>query len=285
MKLQFSGASARYEIDAAHPIDISIPLNFNGGQPNHFGAEPAAAQPLEMGGFIGDTRRGGSCNVEIYRLIPHCNGTHTECAGHITGERLSVNEVLRECLFPATLATVQPLKAAQTSDTYQPAKQPGDELITRDALETALQNASGEFLEGLILRTLPNDASKKSRRYTEAPPPFFSLEAMRFLSGLPLKHLLVDIPSLDRMFDEGQMNAHRIFWNIPPGSRALSADSRPDRTVTEMIYVPEAVTDGRYLASIHIPPFIADAAPGRILLFPIRVLENSSPSSGRPLPY
>ncbi len=270
MKLQFSIASARYEIDAAHPIDISIPLNFNGEQPNHFGAEPAVAQALEMGGFIGDTRRGGSCNVEIYRFIPHCNGTHTECAGHITGERISVGEVLRDCFIPATLVTVQPLEAAQTSDTYQPAKQVGDKLITRDILETALQNSSGEFLEGLVIRTLPNDASKKSRRYAETPPPFFSLEAMRFLAGLPLKHLLVDIPSLDRMFDEGQMNVHRIFWNIPPASRALTVESRPDRTVTEMIYVPDAVTDGQYVASIHIPPFVADAAPSKISLFPLR---------------
>lgn len=269
MKLHFSTASASYEIDAAHPIDISIPLDFQGQQPNHFGAEPAVAQPLEMGGFIGDTRRGGSCNVEIYRFIPHCNGTHTECAGHLTAERLSVREALRECFFPATLATVQPVKATQTSDTYQPTKQPGDELITRNALESALQNASGEFLEGLILRTLPNDVSKKFRRYPEAPPPFFSLEAMHFLAGLPLKHLLVDIPSLDRMFDEGQMNIHRIFWNIPPGRRSLTAQSRRDRTVTEMVYVPDTVTDGRYLASIHIPPFIADAAPSKILLFPV----------------
>lgn len=270
MLLQLTIASKTYKIDAFQPIEVSIPLDFHGAQPNHFGAEPAAAQALEMGGFTGDTRRGGSCNVEIHRLVPHCNGTHTECAGHVTDERISIASVLRDTFFPATLITVQPVEAAQTSDAYQPAKQAGDGLITREALETALQQASGEFLEGLVIRTLPNDEAKKSRRYTEAPPPFFSLEAMRCLAGLPLRHLLVDVPSVDRMFDEGQMNAHRIFWNIPPGSRALAAESRPDRTITEMIYLPDAIPDGRYIASIHIPPFIADAAPSRVFLFPLQ---------------
>jgi len=39
------------------PIDISIPLNFNGPQPNAFGVEPASSKACEYGDLVGDTRR------------------------------------------------------------------------------------------------------------------------------------------------------------------------------------------------------------------------------------
>jgi hypothetical protein len=39
------------------------------------------------------------------------------------------------------------------------------------------------------------------------------------------------------------------------------------KTITEMIFVPDEVHDGIYLANIQIPQFMADAAPSRILLF------------------
>src|SRR5215211_502321 len=78
------------------PIDISIPLMFGGLQPNAYGAPPATSEVVCSGDLIGDTRRGGSCNFERYILIPHCNGTHTECVGHITHERISVRDCLRD---------------------------------------------------------------------------------------------------------------------------------------------------------------------------------------------
>ena len=45
---------------------------------------------ISDGQFIGDTRMGGPCNFETYSITPHCNGTHTECVGHITNERVSI---------------------------------------------------------------------------------------------------------------------------------------------------------------------------------------------------
>src|SRR6185369_11692846 len=94
-------ALAGREVDLSSPIDISIPLNFNGPQPNAYGAEPAWSQACESGDLVGDTRRGGSCNFEQYTLTPHCNGTHTECVGHITLERISVADCLRDVFLPA----------------------------------------------------------------------------------------------------------------------------------------------------------------------------------------
>src|SRR4026208_1919587 len=91
------------EIDLASPIDISIPLNFNGPQPNAFGVEPATSTACEYGPLVGDNRRGASCNFERVTFIPHCNGTHTECGGHITNERISILDCLKETLIPAML--------------------------------------------------------------------------------------------------------------------------------------------------------------------------------------
>ncbi|RMF58576.1 MAG: hypothetical protein D6743_17545, partial [Calditrichaeota bacterium] len=67
-----------YRADSGKPLDISIPLDFHAEQPNVYGVPQARADVLETETFVGDTRRGGSCNVESYTLIPHCNGTHTE---------------------------------------------------------------------------------------------------------------------------------------------------------------------------------------------------------------
>ena len=41
---------------------------------------------------------------------------------------------------------------------------------------------------------------------------FFSLEAMQYIVGLGVQHILVDTPSVDRLFDDGHLTAHNIFW-------------------------------------------------------------------------
>ncbi len=96
-----------YKIDSENPLDVSIPLNFDGTQPNAYDVEKATATACESGDLIGDTRRGGSCNFEQVKFIPHCNGTHTECVGHITRERIFGPNCL-VCSFPgATPITVE----------------------------------------------------------------------------------------------------------------------------------------------------------------------------------
>ena len=60
---------------------------------------------LRAGSFVGDTRAGGSCNCEILTLAPHCNGTHTECVGHVTDDRVAVSERVPGGLQLARLVT------------------------------------------------------------------------------------------------------------------------------------------------------------------------------------
>lgn len=273
MQIEFNTGNGIYKIDTNYPVDISIPLDFYGKQPNTYNIENASAMACEVENFIGDTRRGGSCNFEEYKLVAHCNGTHTECIGHISDERIAVNETLKDVFIPSTLISVQPEKANETNDTYSPSKNSGDLLITRKLLEAKLngmnKNFIDGFIDGLIIRTLPNDESKKSRRYMDYPPPFFSIDAMEYIKSLNVKHLLVDIPSVDRTFDEGKLSAHHIFWGVEQGSHSVNAENHSMNTITEMIYVPDGIKDGEYILNIQIASFKSDASPSRPVIFKI----------------
>lgn len=104
----------------------------------------------------------------------------------------------------------------------------------------------------------------------EQQPPFLSLDAMRLIVDLGVQHLLIDLPSLDRTSDEGQLSAHHVFWNLEQGSHEIQNDSELNKTVTEMIYVKDEIADGRYFLNLQIAPFVADASPSRPLLFELK---------------
>lgn len=261
MKIRLNGIE--FDFDELSSIDISIPLNFNGPQPNAYGVEPATSKACESDELVGDTRRGGSCNFEQYRLIPHCNGTHTECVGHITNERTSVRDCLRDVFISAVLISVKPSEAQTT---------PRDSVITRQLIESELTLQGGLGLKSaLIVRTLPNDESKLTRRYgNNDVPPYFTTEAMEYIVECGFKHLLVDLPSIDRLYDEGNLTNHRTFWNVAEGSFDVNAGTRRNSTITELIYVPDAVEDGEYLLNLQIAPFESDASPSRPVLFKLK---------------
>lgn len=258
------------DLENLEATDLSIPLCFNGPQPNAWGVERAESVPVIAGDLIGDTRLGGSVNFERYTFTPHCSGTHTECVGHITHERISIRECLDDILIPAFLVTVEPELKPQGSAGH------GDRVLTRDSLESTLgirtpgipQSAidSPQF-EALIVRTLPNGDWKKTAEYGEENlPAYFTPDAMDLIVTLGVKHLLVDLPSVDRIFDGGVLVNHRRFWNVEPGSHQAGPGSRKNSTITELIYVPDILEDGEYLLNLQIAPFQSDCSPSRPLL-------------------
>lgn len=246
--------------------DLSIPLRFDGPQPSAFGVGHAAAEEL------GDTREDSSVNFERYSLVPHCNGTHTECVGHITHERISVRSCLQDVVMQARLVTIEPV--SETDECFSAEHRTGDRLITSMALENALEEERSRmsaFPEGsvraLIVRTLPNTDEKLVAEYgDENISPYFTNEAMRLIVERGFKHLLVDMPSIDRLFDGGLLSNHRTFWNMRPDSFEIDENTRINSTITELIYVPENVQDGEYLLDLQIAPFEADCAPSRPVL-------------------
>jgi arylformamidase len=272
MDLQILHNGKTYRADLERSFSVAIALDFAGKQPNHFDAPPAVARTYQANGFIGDTRRGGSCNVQTLTLTPHCNGTHTECLGHITQKRISIQNLAPEPFIFAALISVTPQKAQTTQESYDPPLTPQDWVISLEALEEPLQKAAQENIQGLILRTLPNPEEKKFIRYTQAPPPFFTLPAIQAISRLPIRHLLVDIPSIDKMFDQGKLSGHRIFWGLAPGAEEPNTELQRYRTITEMVYIPDSAPDGFYLLNLQIAPFVTDAAPSNPILFPLKEL-------------
>jgi kynurenine formamidase len=263
-----------FAVLADQAIDISIPLDFHGNQPSHFGAPPASATALKSDGFTGDTREGGSCNCEILTITPHCNGTHTECVGHITGERLSISHLALDPLIGTALVSVEAVLAEDSGETSEPPAEKGDRFVTAAGLGLALQRLHGVPVDALVIRTMPNGADKTSRDYSEPPiPPYLSYEAASLLVSWDIGHLLIDLPSIDRSHDQGRLAGHRLFWGLEPGEQDAGKARRPEATITEMVFIPDTVADGLYALSLQIAPFVTDAAPSRPLLYPLEVRE------------
>lgn len=262
-QLDFDGLPLRVHLDRGR--SIAIPLDPHGPQPAFFTDEPASARPLRAGDYVGDVRLGGTCNAEVVQLVPHCHGTHTECRGHLTHERLRVQDTV----FP------EPCLARLVSVTPEPGAEDGYPRWERAPLEAALAPALAKGLpvEAIVLRTLPNDPARRATAYEHAPPyPVLSDAAATWLARQPLKHLLVDAPSLDPAHDGGALRVHRLWWCMAdnPGPGGLDTGRR---SATEMIFVPDDLEDGLYWLELGLSPLLGDATPSRPILYPAEVPE------------
>jgi kynurenine formamidase len=242
----------KYSLDFDKPIDISIPLTPNGDNPNCFYAPPFTKSPVEAGDFLGSTQKGGLVNFMNIKLNPHGNGTHTECYGHITTTDDTINSVLKKFMMPAMLLSC-----------YPEMKENGDRVIDLQSLRLLdeLNEEDDKTLpEALIIRTLPNDDSKKTRTYSGTNPPYASAEFLIEIRKRGVKHLLIDLPSVDKEQDDGKLAGHKAFWNF---------DEKIERfnTITELIYVPSLIKDGFYLLQMSIAPFEMDASPSKPILY------------------
>lgn len=263
---------SEFRIDLARPISLAIEISFLGDEPRHFGAPRASSQPMAVPGFSGSVGSGASCNCRTITLTPQCNGTHTECAGHLTKDLLEAHRVIPSGLMPAVLISLMPQSASETQETSDPAPQSEDKLITRAALEKAWPSSALAETKAVVIRTLPNDMKKRRHDYTNENPPYLTREAMELLVEHKIEHLVVDLPSIDRSHDEGKLTAHRIFFGLPADARELSKVTRPQCTVTELAYIPDTAADGVYLLELQAPALGGDAVPSKPLLYTPRPL-------------
>ena len=136
-------------------------------------------------------------------------------------------------------------------------------------VEIALKKQTSNKSTCLIIRTLPNPIEKQFYCYSKEIPPFFTNDAMIFLLENNIKHLVIDIPSLDRIEDEGILGNHRIFWSHTNDPRS-KVNPNSISTITELAYIPNHVKDGFYFLNLQLPHFQCDAAPSRpIIMRPI----------------
>jgi kynurenine formamidase len=261
------------DLNASH--DLSLPLAFNGQQPRFFSAPNASTTPYTIGDFSGSVAQGASCNCNTVSLTPHCNGTHTESIAHIVATDAPIRDIAPRELLTACLISITPRAASQVADALNPLAQSDDPVIDSRQLRDALLSLDADTIDAntidaLIVRTLPNDSSKTTRNYDNLVcPPYFTAAAMQVAVDFGIRHLLTDLPSLDRMRDDGLLAAHRTFWGLPLGSTDAKLARRPNATVTELCFVDNAVADGWYLLNLQVAPFMADAAPSRPIIYPL----------------
>lgn len=235
-----------YKCDLHSPIDISIAV----GNVKCFYATDFKATPYRSGDFIGSVKEEAPVNFFDVVMNPHGNGTHTECLGHITEAQEHITDSLKQYHHIAKVLSVSIENRL------------GDQVITSEALKA---DADIEDVDALIIRTLPNGKEKLRRDYSGSNPPYLSKDAMEWIYARGIKHLLLDLPSVDREEDDGKLENHRIFWNVK--GNTADQDSRHHATITELIYVPNYVEDGLYLLNIQVPTMALDAAPSKPVLY------------------
>ena len=239
--------SRKLKIDLSQPLDISIPLRGDDSNVNAWYIGPPKIEAQVMDGDSISVAEGAAINFNSITFNPHAHGTHTETVGHITKEKYSINKHLKQFFFLAEVVTVAPEKLGE------------DYIISKKQLQFNLGNKKRE---AVIIRTLPNTSQKKSRQYSNTNPTYLMEDAALYLRLKGIKHLLIDLPSVDKEQDGGELLAHNAFWNT-------SGLLRLDATITEFIYVSNKIEDGCYMLNLQIAPFENDATPSKPILYKV----------------
>jgi kynurenine formamidase len=238
----------KHFIDTYQGIDISIPLSNNDENPRAWYVDLPVFEPVRANGFIGSIKEGGAVNFRNIFFNPHGHGTHTECLGHITEEIHSINQNLKSYFFKAKLITIETEEIK------------GDFILKASSFEKALGN---QAVEAVVIRTTPNGKEKKHKNYSASNPPYIEEKTIELFNKLGIKHLLIDLPSVDREEDGGKLAFHHAFWQVPENPQF-------DKTITEFIFVANEIKDGTYILNLQTAPFENDATPSRPVLFEIK---------------
>jgi len=221
--------------------DLSIGFKRK-GNPNTFFLPEPSFETVKMGTFIGDVSQGGPCNVENWRISPHGNGTHTECVGHISKERIYVSDVQIPIIMSCAVLSVNLKKNA----------------LDKKELESKLSKIDTP-IEALAIRTIPNHENKLSAQYSGSEPPYVGFDAAQIISNSQINHLLTDLPSLDSE-SSTELPAHHIFFEYPQTINL-------NKSVTEMIFIHDEIEDGIYELNLQYLKVESDASPSRPIIF------------------
>lgn len=232
-------------IDFSKPLDISIPLTDTSKNPMAWYLDTPVIRPVQLDDWVGKVSKGASVNFNSIQFNPHAHGTHTEGVGHISKEFHSVQKSLKNFFFTAEVISVTPENF-------------GEDLVIPSTQIKGL--VKDKNTEAVVIRTLPNTSQKKSKKYSHTNWPYVHENAATYLRELGVKHLLIDLPSVDKEKDGGKLLAHRAFWKYPEAPRF-------DATITEFIYVPNHIKDGSYILNLQTANFVNDATPSRPVLY------------------
>tara|TARA_Y100001970_G_C14021868_1_gene743962 strand:+ start:124 stop:924 length:801 start_codon:yes stop_codon:yes gene_type:complete len=252
----------KYTIDLNKFYDLSIPIDINKKSPSFYDEKPIIIKYYkDQDNKIWSTKDGAPCNIPIIDLNIHCGTTHSECRSHITKESLTISEVIKDFFIPSILLSVEPQDTIN-NETYHCNFNNKDSIITERLLKKHLELYKGKSIKAIIIRTLPNIENEVlSKDYNKEHNPFFSNEAILYIKSLGIEHLIVDIPSIDRFDDGGNLGNHQIFWGL--------TDIPNNNTITELAFISNEIKDGFYILSLNVSNINLDASPCRPIIYPI----------------
>lgn len=243
-------------------------MRLDGSSPRWFDAPPAHAWPHRVGNFSGSVLTGASCNCRNLQLTPHASGTHSESAGHLTSDEFPVLPLLPMTPQPGLLLRIGTELAKNTTESADFKPLPDDRLITAAALRAAWPVTAPFRPQALIIATESSlHGTRVSTRELQIPP-YLSRECAEWLVENDIQHLVVEVPSIDRLQDAGQLTAHRIFFGFPPQRSPAtpllaSAATRAQATITELAAVDADIANGHGFLQIQAPAIDGDAIPTR----------------------
>lgn len=236
-------------------LDEGIDLSIGVGNPERFVRawyldEPRIA-PVRLDSFVGDISQGSAVNFKNVFFNPHAHGTHTETYGHVCQDQHPISAIHFPLLMEAQVISLIPRE--YKNEEYECI----DQRLTLSDLKKALREKGS--MDALIIRT--SKEGYLNRDFSHSNPPYLEAECATYLRQIGVKHLLIDLPSVDREVDGGILAFHKAFWNV---------EVNPDkhRTITEFIHVPAEISDGYYALNLQVANFNNDAAPSRPIIYP-----------------
>jgi kynurenine formamidase len=172
---------------------------------------------------------------------------------------------------PCQLVSIYSKQFKETNDSYPIHVNENEQVIDSYELKDKLSTLSHDKLKAIVLRTLPNNDTKKERIYANVNTyPFLTIEAISYIRSLGVLHLLIDTPSIDRFDDNRKLYNHKIFWGCGNEKHNSKLPNRQTATITELVYITNEIQDGFYYLYLCYPMVKTDAVPS----WPILIKKN-----------
>lgn len=243
MKIKIKHQNQSYAVDFSLGIDCSSTYGLTTAEPRAWHAQPVKIEAVRQGDWVGEVKQGAPVNFCNVHLNPHGNGTHTECVGHITPQKQSINEVLPGYQGIANFCRLTP-------DAHN------GKMVSLKAVQALNLSFDFEVLMVEVPATFPQDFSGTN-------PAYFEPALLSFLRQQGIKHFITNLPSVDPEEDAGALAAHKAFWNYP-------AQIDLECTITELAYFPSDLKPGAYFLNLQVAPLHNDASPSRPVLYALK---------------
>ncbi len=235
------------------PVDLSVPVNPHSGLPRAWYKGPASVEPVRSDHWVGSVAEGGAVNFRDLSFNPHAHGTHTETREHIHDAFQPIDARARSAALPFILPAFF-IEAA-------PEQRGKNWEVSLSALVPFIQDIETLKPSALVLKCTNGDVL---RDWSDSNPPFLEDGFAEQLCLLGIEHLLIDLPSVDQEVDGGHLRAHNAFFGP-------AASPRPNATISELLGIPNGLSQGPGLLALQVAPVVNDAAPSRPVWFPAQV--------------